>query len=233
MELQSVNPDDFTSAAQNRLDATLLVKFYLESKQDKARSVQEGRAVFRDVEFIDIRTPGSKDSVARPARPQDIARFPRHYEAFKKRIEMPVEGTPLAEWPIVTRSMADELAFYGIKTVEALANVSDSNLANFRGLGSFKRKAQEWLELAENDAPLEKLHAELAERDMKIAAQQSTIDDLSKRLDELAKRMDAPPADIAPVATAPVAVQESAPEPIQSEVVKKRRGRPRKNPLPE
>lgn len=178
----SVNPDDFTPAAQSAQDRTLLVRFYPKPRPDKAKSAEAGRPIFRDTDYIEIRTPGSRDAVSRPATQRDIERFPEHYERYRKRIAEPLEGTPLAEWPSITRSMAEELSFINIRTVEALASVADAHMAKFRGLSTLKRKAQDWLALAEDDAPLVRLQEELATRDATIAAQAATIDDLSARM---------------------------------------------------
>lgn len=178
----SPNPTDFESSAQSTMDAQLLVRFFVKPLKDVGRSEQQGRPVFRDAEYVDIRIPGSRDAICRPANAHDKVRFERHYEAFIKRIEAPIEGTPLAEWPLITRSLAEEMSFSNIKTVEALATVPDSAAANFRNLLMFKRKAQEWLALAESDAPLEQLNAKLAESERTIAAQDATIKDLVARM---------------------------------------------------
>lgn len=176
------NYEDFMPESQNAQDEALLVKFYIKPMLDKTQSQVSGRPVHKDTEYIDIRVPGSRDSVARPARDTDRARFPRHYAAFKQRIEAPVEGTPLAEWPVISRSVAEDMSYMGIKTVEALAAVPDSNTQNYMGLALLKRQAGEWLAIAENEAPVAKLTAELEERDARIDAQAKTIEDLSKRL---------------------------------------------------
>lgn len=225
-----INPDDFTAGSQQKMDEQLLVRFMIQPRQDKTQSIEAGRPVFRDCEFIEIRVPGSRDAIARPARPSDIERFPRHYEAFKKRAEMPQEGTPLAEWPIITRSLAEELSFLNIKTVEALASVADTHMGKIRGLAGFKRKAQEWLDLAKDDAPLEKLHAELEKRDNTIAAQAQMLEDLGKRLSAMEKAQEKPvevvnvEPDVEDVFASAMADIEGEPE-VEMSVLKKRRRR--------
>lgn len=198
----SVNPDDFTAAAQSAQDRTLLVRFYPKPRPDKAKTAEAGRPIFRDTDYIEIRTPGSRDAVSRPATQRDIERFPEHYERYRKRIAEPLEGTPLSEWPSMTRSMAEELSFINIRTVEALASVADTHMAKFRGLSTLKRKAQDWLALAEDDAPLVRLQGELATRDATIAAQAATIEDLAARMSAMeATQAAQPKPQGAPAAT--------------------------------
>ncbi len=163
-----------TSNAQYSEDDKLLVKFLYETKEDEQASREAGRPIFKEVEYIDIQVPGTRNRVNRPVRPSDKSRFPRHYQAFQLRQEQPqMDGTPLSEWPGVTRSMAEELAFFKIHTVEQLAGMADVNTSNIKGAMFMKQKAQAYLDASkENSAALalaeqkkenDKLRAEMAE----------------------------------------------------------------------
>ena len=76
--MHTVNAEDFKQSNQASQDDTLLVRFYIKPLQDSGESAKQGRQIFVDTEYIEIRTPGSRDAVARPAKAGDIARFPRH-----------------------------------------------------------------------------------------------------------------------------------------------------------
>lgn len=168
-------------------DETLLVKFFLEPVQNKERSNEEGRPIFEEREFVSIMVPGQKDNIViREARETDKDRFPRHYAAFKNRVEQVVDGTPLEEWPAVTRSQVEELKFFNVFTVEQLAEISDSNAQNFMGIQLLRQKAKAFLEAA-NDvgAMADKLSAEIEKRDVEIAALQEALADQAKLLKEL------------------------------------------------
>lgn len=175
---------DFESSQQTEQDAKLLVKFYTKSRQDRAASEEQGRPVFKDTEYIDIRIPGSRDGAARPATPRDKQRFPKHYAAFKQRIELPEEGTPLTEWGGVTRSLAEELAFGNVKTVEQLADIPDNLAGQMRGGQGLKAKASQWLARCKKDVSLEQLEGELAIRDKALDTMQEQIADLQRQLGE-------------------------------------------------
>ncbi len=177
--MQIVNSSDFDSQNQDRMDEQLLVKFFIKPRQDAKLSAEQGRPVFTDTEYIDIRIPGSRDAVCRPASAGDIARFPKHYEAFKNRTEAPASGTPLAEWPLITRSQAEELSFCNVKTVEQLVSMSDQNATQFMGINMLRQRAKDWLENAEQDRAAEELVDELAKRDSEIAELKAAVAELS------------------------------------------------------
>jgi hypothetical protein len=156
-------------------DAKLLVRFFWKEQKNNQASLEAGRPIYDETEFVEIRVAGKRDPQAvRPARKADIKRFPRHYQAFKNRTAEPESGTPLREWPIITRSQAEELAYLGVKTVEQLCDVSDTHLGKFMGGHSLKAKAKHWLEKSA-------VELEAAEK----ATLMSTIADLQKKVSEL------------------------------------------------
>lgn len=175
-------------------DAALLVKFFDKSVQDKAKTEAEGRPVFKDVCYVDIRTVGSKNGfVCRPARQQDKTRFPKHYEAYKQRAEVPTEGTPLVEWTLISRSQAEELAYLNVKTVEQLASVSDGNISVIMGGYDLKSRAKKWLEQAKNVAQENVAEAVKSAKE-EAAEQRARADMLEERLAKLeASMMNAEP----------------------------------------
>ncbi len=88
------------------------------------------------------------------------------YEAWKSGEEMPETGTPLAAWGGVSASQIAALKGIGIKTVEDLAGLSDSNmkavLPNMRDLRTMARQWMEGRPQAERDAELAELKAQNA-----------------------------------------------------------------------
>jgi hypothetical protein len=168
---------DFDNGKQAEQDAKLLVKFFTKARQDSTKSAEQGRPVFKELEYIDIQIPGQRGGgIKRPATFKDKQRFPKHYAAYKQRIELPQEGTPLAEWPVISRSMAEELAFHGVKTVEHMADMSDNIASTFMGGMSFKAKANDWLARAKKDVSQSQMEVELAKRDAQIASLSAKLD---------------------------------------------------------
>jgi len=211
MDTYEGNVEDFTPAQASAQDEHLLVKFFVKAAPDKAKTLENGCPIFVDREYVDIRVPGSRDGVSRPATPRDRARFPRHYAAFQQRKETPLEGTPLAEWPLATRSMVEMLAFSNVKTVEQLASMPDSASGNFMGAGNLKRQAQEWLEDAKDDAGTVRLTARLEEAEAQVRARDAAIEDLSGRLRALEASLQSPL-----VAEKPVPTMDSALDDLHS-----------------
>jgi hypothetical protein len=176
----------FEHNAQSEEDKKLLVKFFVKPMEDKTASRIAGRPIFKDVELIDIKIPGDRTGgVCRPASHRDKQRFAAHYDAFKRRVELPTEGTPLTEWPLMTRSMAEELSFHNVKTVEHLSTMSDTHSGKFMGLNAMKAKALKWLEQSGEEAKVHELQQELLERDERIALQGGQIEALQKQMLDL------------------------------------------------
>jgi hypothetical protein len=140
-------------------DEKLLVKFFKHPRQDIVRSQEAGRPIFAEEDYIQIMQPGNKDSIViRPATDRDKDRFAEHYRKYQAREDQSeAEGTPLSEWPAVTRAQVEELKFLNVFTVEQLAGMSDSNAQNIMGISLLKQKAAKYLETADKEATAEKL----------------------------------------------------------------------------
>lgn len=178
--LGEVDHEAFEHSHQAEQDAKLLVKFHYKTVPDPEATRTQGRACFKEREYIDIRVPGTRGTGAsRPATARDRVRFKRHHDAFKARVELPFEGTALSEWPLISRSMATELSFVNVKTVEQLAAVSDGVASQLMGGVTFKAKAQKWLAQAEAGVTVDKLEAALALRDAQIAALSAKVEALT------------------------------------------------------
>jgi hypothetical protein len=175
----------------NAGDDNLLVKFYIGPVQDQAASKKEGRPIYKDVEWIDIRIPGSKDNIViRPVRETDKQRFYRHYEAFQRRTESQVHtpvGTPLSVWPRVTPAQAKELEFFNIMTVENLAGAPDGAVGGIIGINKLKQDAQRFLEVTAKQAPLVELNDKMDAMQASLDVLQATNKKLRRRIRMLKK----------------------------------------------
>lgn len=159
-------------------DETLLVKFFINPRQDMAETALQNRPIFRDCEYIQIIQPGNKDSIIRrPAMDMDKARFPEHYKRFKAREDQEsMEGTPLEHWTGVTKSQCAELRYMHVLTVEQLAGMTDVNAQGFMGISQLRENAKRFLTAADSA----KLGNVLAEKDEQIAAMQARLDALER-----------------------------------------------------
>lgn len=170
--------------------AGIFPRFYLRAKENPGKTKSAGRPIFEDIEYVEITIAGDKQTqIDRKVTNEDKARWPDHYKAFQDGLEAPVEGTPLQEWPVITESKRKELLALHIKTVEALAQLNDNGI-NRLGMGGRElvKKAQAFVEQAEGMAPINNLIEENEQLTEQLAAQQSQIDDLMKKMAAIGKQ---------------------------------------------
>ena len=131
--------------------------------EDPARTKAEGRICFKDQDYAVITVPGDKgnnkdkiesffekkEAEMRNGRvhPEWIKKWRADYESYKQGLEIPVDGTPIKGWKLISGSQQEELIRMNVRTVEALANLSDDGVRNF-GMGAItlKQRAKAWIE---------------------------------------------------------------------------------------
>ena len=161
------------AAGRYQGDEFLLVKFFTHPRLHPQRSADAGRPIYLDTPYISIMQPGNKDSIVmRPATAMDKSRFAEHWRKFEARTsdtDEAVEGTLLEEWAGVSRAQCEELRYLNVRTVEQLANMSDSNSQNIMGINALKQKAVTFLESAKSNATSDALAAANARIDELMA----------------------------------------------------------------
>lgn len=146
---------------QHGNDSSLYVQFYMESVKNEEATLEEGRPIYYDKEYVKIIPVGDKNTVVcrpvdlngRNGMPPDNVRWPTQYAAFKNQQEQPQEGTPLEQWPPLTKSQVMMFKAANVHTVEQLSSVSDQNLTNL-GMGArqFRDAAKSYIENAKSGA---------------------------------------------------------------------------------
>lgn len=185
--------NDFSSREAG--DKSVFVKFYMRPKENEAKSAEEGRPIYEDKEYVEIRTPGNATNVVqRPVTDMDRKRFAHAYRAFKEGETEQVIGTPLVEAPWITRSQVEELAYLRIRTIEHLANVGDDVCTRIPGLFKLKQRAQAMAVKAEQQAPFIQLQKERDEMQAELDALKETVAEQSKIIKSMnAERATAKP----------------------------------------
>ena len=175
-------------------DARLAVQFYKKSLKQDIASDEAGRPIFKEFDFVRIMIPGDNlteiDTYAQESHKQ---RFPRQWAHYQNQVsnQEDIVGTPLDQWPQVTRSQAEELRGLKFHTVEAIADCSDQQLQRIgmvAGMSphNFRLKAKAFLNLANNSAEVAQREAEMQalraendkikeETDAKLAAMQEQM----------------------------------------------------------
>jgi hypothetical protein len=166
-------------------DSRLQVRFYKKSVQQEQESIEAGRPIYKDFDFVHICVAGDTlteiDTYALNSHKQ---RFPVQWANYMNRQgahDEEVVGTPLAEWPLVSKSQAEELRAMKFQTVESIANASDQQLQRMgmaAGMSpyAFRDKAKAFLNLATTAAETDKreqeinaLKEELAKKELETA----------------------------------------------------------------
>ena len=164
-------PNEFAKPDETRfsMDSKLYVEFYRKPVLQPGKSREAGRAVYEEIDYVRIHVPGDKSSVIeRPVSQQDVFRFQDRYNKWKAGQEEAVSGTPLSALPGMTASKVEEYKFFKLVTVEQLAEANDNLGAKFMSFHQDKQRAKAFIEVAKNNAPIEKMNEELQKRDAEI-----------------------------------------------------------------
>lgn len=173
----------------NSRNQSLVTPFFKTMAElDKAATKKEGRPIYKDVEYVEIRIAG--DQHHRPCYPahsfwqrdengNDMTyamRWSDQYRKWKEGSGQAVHGTPIEELPFLTQAKRSELKALSIYTAEALASLDGKNLKTL-GIGGreLKDQAQAYLDKAKGSADVTRFAAENA--------------DLKAQLDELRRQV--------------------------------------------
>jgi hypothetical protein len=160
-------------------DEVLVALFKNHAVPNEARTLQEGRPIFDDIEVVEIRSPGSRDVKVFPATAMShwqsnpyngeqvkvtyAERFAHQYRQFKALAAQTKSGTPLTHAPFMSEGKRAEMRAQNIYTVEALAAIDGAELKNLGAGGrELKNAAMEYMaEAKANTAPSLQLQNEL------------------------------------------------------------------------
>jgi hypothetical protein len=184
--MQSTAPTDFDEQTPLNLneerfafDNRLFVEFYRKPRLQRKASVDAGRAIYRETDYIRIVVPGDKSSaVDRPVNSIDSRRFADRLAKWRAGQSEAVSGTPLVALPGMTPAKVKEYEYFKIMTVEQLAAAPDNLGQKFMSFQQDKQRANAFLQVAANNAPIEKMNEELQKRDAEIDELRSMVEAL-------------------------------------------------------
>ena len=173
-------------------DSRLQVRFYKRPVHQEQESLAAGRPIYKEFDFVHICVAGdSLTEIDTYALANHKARFPIQWANYMNRVgadDQEVVGTPVSEWPLVSKSQAEELRAMKFHTVEAIASASDQQLQRMgmaAGMSpyAFRDKAKAFLNLATNAAETDKreqeinaLKEELAKKDEETVKMKAETD---------------------------------------------------------
>lgn len=175
------------------------VRFETRAVEDRQASVDAGHYVGRDVAFALITPQGSKDCIEREVSdwfasaeqqvlegrlpPEWLDAFKRSFKSWKDGQELPVEGTPIVNWPAISPAQVKMLLSIQIRSVEDLAAANEESL-NRMGMGAraLKQRAQSWLQSADGTGKSAEQLAALQVSNEELARKNSDLERLVKEL---------------------------------------------------
>lgn len=182
------------------------VQYETRAEEDREASISSGMYRTKDVNYAIVTPMGSKDRFEQRADEwfeklqQQVreSRFPQHwlqayraqYDAWKAGQELPVDGTAIRNWPVVSPSQAKLLTDLKVRTVEDLAVANEETIARI-GMGGrgLKEMAKQFLaqasgpgKVAQELAALKAENEGLKNRNAQLDA---SVADLSAKVDAL------------------------------------------------
>ncbi len=174
--------------------------------ENRTKTIEAGHYVADDVVYAFVTPAGSKDRVERVyddwikqlRREVSEGRFPedwlaaveRRYDSYMKGEELPETGTPIKNWPPISKAQLETLKSAGIYTVEALAEATEEAVGRM-GMGgrALQNLARTWVEeskttgkaaakLEAAQVELEAAKARIADLEGKLAASQAQVKEL-------------------------------------------------------
>ena len=167
---------------ENNADSRLQVRFYKRPVQQEAETLAAGRPIYKEFDFVHICVAGDTlTEIDTYALANHKTRFPIQWANYQNRLgadDQEVMGTPVAEWPLVSKSQAEELRAMKFHTVESIANASDQQLQRMgmaAGMSpyAFRDKAKSFLNLASNSAETDKRAQEIQELKEELAKKEA------------------------------------------------------------
>ena len=188
---------------EQNADSRLQVRFYKRAVKQEQESLEAGRPIYKEFDFVHICVAGdSLTEIDTYALASHKTRFPIQWAHYQNRVgadDQEVVGTPVSEWPLVSKSQAEELRAMKFHTVESIAGASDQQIQRLgmaAGMSpyAFRDKAKAFLNLATNAAETDKreqeinaLKEELAKKDQETAKMKAETDaKLAQMQDQMA-----------------------------------------------
>lgn len=189
----------------DREERPAMIRFEKRSIEDKLASREAGQIVYKDVDFVLVTPPYSKDivehkverwfeQVDKNVRNGKVPREHRDYwhkcyEKFKRDEAMPLNGTSIKNWPAITPAQTATCLAANIHTIEDLAAVNDQGIRRL-GMGAMelKNKAKAYVQAAKDTGPLVMENAALKRENEILTA---TVENLRSKLEDVSNRFEA------------------------------------------
>lgn len=223
---------DAVNSILDRSERPAYVRFERRPVEDKTASLEKGLYIAKDVDFALVTPPYSKDCVeykvdtwlenlnknARNGRIPAAWRehYLKIYQAWKNGQELPVDGTPIKGWGMISPSQQEMLVRLNILTVEDLALANDEGLRRI-GMGALdlKNKAKAWVAQNKDKGPLTLKVAALENENAQLKA---SLDALSEQVKKLNSQLPKESSVTVETVTTGIAVSDILEEPLVTDI---------------
>jgi len=160
--------------------------------EDKAATLREGRYVAKDVDYVNVTPAYSKDCYRAKAaswfetvaRDVQAGRTPERwleqwreaYQRWQNGQEIPLHGTPIRGWGVISPAQQEMLIRLNCLTVEDLADTNEEGMRRI-GMGGLelRNKAKAWLQSVKDHGPLTLKVTELEKENTNLRTQIGTL----------------------------------------------------------
>lgn len=188
-----------------RKEQPAYVRFERRAVEDKAatKASNDGTVKYKDIDYALVTPPYSRDVheqkvdvwLGQMKREASNGRLPHEwcdryeeaYRRWKAGEEMPLDGTPIKGWPVISPAQQKTIIALNILTVESLAAANDEGCRRI-GMGAveLKNKANAWLKQAKDKGPLTIENAALKDEVVSLKARNEKLEE---RVRELAEKV--------------------------------------------
>jgi hypothetical protein len=164
------------------------VRFERRPVEDRPASMREGRYMTKDLDFAIVTPIGSKDMIPRVAtewlayleqqvkegrfNAKWLDEYRAAYKAWQAGEEMPISGTPIKGWPLLSPAQQANVISANILRVEDLAGINDEAIRRIGpGALEMKEKAVAWLKAAKGSGVAAQEVADLTAKARQLQAQ--------------------------------------------------------------
>lgn len=186
-----------------RADRPAYVRFSREAVEDKPASLAQGHYVAKNVDYALVTPPYSKDVLKIKVTQwllnmeQDlrndripaawVEKYKEAYRMWQNGQEMPVTGTAIRGWGVISPAQQETLLRMNILTVEDLGHVNDEGLRRI-GMGALelKNKAKAWLSQLGDKGPLTQEIAALKTQNEVLTG---TVESLQAQITQMKARL--------------------------------------------
>jgi len=175
----------------DRKEIAPFISFERKAVEDKEKSLKYGRYIAKDMDFVTIHSPYSRDTVIYKIdrwlsdSEEKVSRgtlksewfedWKRKHGIWLSRQATPTSGTPVRGWGVISPAQQETIINMDILTVEDI--IRSDKLHLIEGGKDIKQKAVTWLQALNDRGPLVQKLAELTAENERLKATVKSLED--------------------------------------------------------